>query len=83
MSLGPCIDLFDSKKFTHFLYILKGIHKYFGGANPLYRVHDMFDCGPGGENGKKNWKFENLKYGLMPVGASRYNILKTIYKIST
>ena len=35
VSLGPCIDLFDSKKFTHFLYILKGIHKYFGGAKPV------------------------------------------------
>ena len=40
-------------------------------------------AGHGGENGTKNQKFKNLKYRLMPIGASSYDILKTIYKIST
>ena len=34
MSLGPGIDLFDSKRFTHLLYILKSVHKYLGGVRP-------------------------------------------------
>ena len=34
MSLGPGIDLFDSKTFTHLLCILKSIHKYLGGVKP-------------------------------------------------
>ena len=47
----------------------------------MYTTHSI--AGHGGENGIKNWKFENLKYSLMPIGASRYDILKTIYNIST
>ena len=69
MSLGPGVDLFDSKTFTHLLCILESIHKYLGGVKPSISYTQR--------------KFKNLKYSLMPIGASRYNILKTIYKIST
>ena len=31
------------KKFTHHLYMLKGIHKYLEVSNQLYHVNNMFD----------------------------------------
>ena len=51
--------------------------------NPVYHVHDTFDCRTWRWKWHKKLEIQKFKYSLMPIGASRYNILKTIYKIST